>query len=328
MKRVIITGPTGTIGRALIRAAIDAGYEVLAVVHRSSERASELDDIEHCRVLRLDLSEYGAAKAELEWFGLPTQGYDIFFHMAWSATYGEERNHLNLQLDNIRGALRAVELARAVGCHTFVGVGSQAEYGRVEEALRADTPANPENGYGIAKLTAGFMTRLAAQKAGMRHIWDRVLSVYGPYDNERTLISTALNRMSENQETEFTPCQQIWDYLYADDAARAILLTGEKGTDGKCYVIGSGEGHPLRWYVDKIAELTGYTQEIGYGKRPYPDKQVMHLVADITSLTEDTGFEPRVSFEEGIKALIEHRRKALEPPVEEPDEEDGSGFFL
>ena len=138
----------------------------------------------------------------------------------------------------------------------------------------------------------------------MKHIWIRVLSVYGPHDRAETMISTAISQMSNNEDTAFTPCEQIWDYLYSEDAARAILLAGENGVHGKNYVLGSGRAYPLRWYVEKIAELTGYNKEIGFGKIPYSEKQVMHLVADISELTKDTGFEPVVEFEEGIRRML------------------------
>ena len=299
MKKVIITGATGAIGRALIRICTEAGYEVLAIVHRSSGRADELG----CRVLRLDLDEYEAALPEMDRQQIGQDGYELFFHLAWMAPFGPERENLALQLDNVRASLDAVRLAKALGCHTFIGAGSQAEYGRVEGVLSEHTPTFPETGYGIAKLCAGQMTRLACEQLGLRHIWTRVLSVYGPCDREQTLISTAVDSMMRQEETAFTPCEQIWDYLYADDAARAILLAGERGQSGKIYVVGSGQAHPLRSYVETIARITGYKGEIGFGKRPYNDKQVMHLQADIGALQE-LGFQPAVSFEQGIRETI------------------------
>lgn len=90
-----------------------------------------------------------------------------------------------LQNYNVIYALDAVELAHCCGCRTFVGAGSQAEYGRFEGKLRPDTPAFPENGYGMAKLCAGEMTRIQAHKYGIKHIWARILSVYGPYDRKK-----------------------------------------------------------------------------------------------------------------------------------------------
>ncbi len=155
------------------------------------------------------------------------------------------------------------------------------------------------------------MTRLACEQLGLRHIWTRVLSVYGPCDREQTLISTAVDRMMRQEETAFTPCGQIWDYLYADDAARAILLAGERGQSGKVYVVGSGQAHPLRSYVETIARITGYKREIGFGKRPNNDKQVMHLQADISAL-HDLGFRPSVPFEEGIRKTVAWKKQNTE----------------
>ena len=306
MKKAVVTGATGAIGRALIKVCIEAGYEVLTVVHRGSPRAVELERMEHCRVLRLDLGEYDNAIEEMEKQGLEPGGYELFFHLAWMAPFGKDRDNLALQVDNIRASLAAVRFAKALGCSTFIGTGSQAEYGRVEGVLTPETPAFPETGYGITKLCAGQLTRLSCEQLGMRHIWCRVLSVYGPYDRDQTLISTAVISMMKGEQAAFSPCDQMWDYIYSDDAARAILLAGQNGESGKVYMIGSGEVHPLREYIEKIAAVTGYRGEIVFGMRPYNDKQVMYLQADPTTLRE-LGFRPQVSFEEGIRRILEWR---------------------
>ena len=129
--------------------------------------------------------------------------------------------------------------------------------------------------------------------------------MYGPYDREQTLISTAVIKMIGNEDTEFSPCDQMWDYIYADDAARAIFIVSEKGKSGEVYVIGSGEAHPLRTYIKIIADKTNYSKTIGFGRRPYNEKQVMYLQADITELKK-LGFSPCVSFEEGITKTIQY----------------------
>jgi len=304
MKTAVITGATGAIGRALISTCIEAGYEALAVVHRNSPRASGLNKIGHCQVLHLDLSEYDNVLEEMQKQNVTAKGCELFFHMAWMAPFGKERENLPLQLDNVKASLAAARFAKALGCSTFVGAGSQAEYGRVEGNLSPDTPAFPETGYGVAKLCAGQMTKLACEQAGLKHIWTRILSVYGPHDGKQSLISVAINDMMKNTDTSFSPCDQMWDYIYSEDAARALLLAAQKGKHGSVYVIGSGEAHPLKEYIQKIAAITGYKKEIGFGRRPYNDKQVMYLQADITKLKE-LGFKSQVSFEEGIRRTIE-----------------------
>lgn len=311
MKTAVITGATGAIGRALISVCIQAGYAVLAVVHRTSPRAAELKRIEHCQFLHLDLSEYDDALEEIKRQNILPEGCELFFHLAWVAPFGKDRGNLPLQLENVKFSLAAVHLAKALGCTTFVGAGSQAEYGRVKGKLSPDTPTCPETGYGVAKLCAGQMTRLACDQTGLKHIWARILSVYGPHDGKNSLISVAIDDMINNRDTSFTPCDQIWDYIYSEDAARAMLLAAQNGKNGSVYVIGSGEVRPLKEYIQKIAEITNYKKEIGFGKRPYNDKQVMHLQAEIDCLRE-LGFEPCVSFEEGIRKLISDVKESVQ----------------
>lgn len=309
MGKVVVTGATGAIGRALVTEALENKDEVLVIVHKRSARAEAFHHIKGCSVLMADINEYNHILDVMKAQGFETSSYDMFFHLAWMAPFGADRDNLDLQLDNVYGALAAVRLACKLGCHTFIGTGSQAEYGRVDGVLSPDTAANPETGYGIAKLCAGQMTRLLCEQVGMRHVWTRILSVYGPHDREETLISTAVLNMLRNNETSFTFCDQIWDYIYSEDAARAIYLAGQKGRSGSVYMVGSGEARRLSEYIKVIAELTGYTRTIGFGKRPYHDKQVMYLQADIASLKQDTGFKPAVSFEEGAARLIDYYRK-------------------
>lgn len=309
IEKIVITGATGVIGRALITEAIRNNKEVLAIVHKNSVRAGDLETIKGCKILKADLNEYDHVPELMKEQGLEEKGYDIFFHLAWMAPFGDDRNNLDLQLNNVYAALEAVKLAHKLGCHSFVGAGSQAEYGRVEGVLSSNTPAYPETGYGIAKLCAGQMTRLLCEQIGIRHMWTRILSVYGPYDRKETLISTAITNMLKNADTYFTPCKQVWDYIYSEDAARAIYKVGEVGRTGSVYVIGSGQARQLFEYIKIIANLTGYTKEIGFGKIPYNAKQVMRLQADITDL-KDIGFEPAIRFEEGAVRLIHFYRKS------------------
>ena len=305
MKTVVVTGATGVIGRALINLCIKKGYDVLAVVHRQSERTKDLELIDHCKVMYLNLSEYNYALDEIKKQNIHLVNFEYFIHLAWMSTYGEGRDNVNSQLDNIQASLQAVQFAKNLGCSTFVGIGSQAEYGRIDGMLTPTTPAFPETGYGIAKLCAGQMTRLLCNQLDIKHIWCRVLSVYGPYDRDQTLISTAVSKMLANETTEFSPCNQLWDYIYSEDAAKAILCCAQNGKDGSIYVIGSGEVHQLKEYIQIIARLTGYKKEIGFGLRSYNENQVMYLQADTSSL-QDVGFETETTFNEGILKVIEY----------------------
>lgn len=297
MKKAIITGPTGAIGMALIGKLLQEGADVLAIVHRGSQRTDQIPKHPRLQLIEADLKD-------LADITLQEQDWEVFYHLAWGGTFGDARNNLECQIDNIRFTLDAVRLAHRSGCSTFIGAGSQAEYGRYEGVLQAHTPTYPENGYGMAKLCAGQMSRQLCEQLGMNHIWTRILSVYGPYDGENTMISSAIRNLAAGKPTHFTKGEQLWDYLYSGDAADIFYLLGLHGKSGKTYVVGSGTARPLREYIETLAKKLGVGGNLGIGDVPYTDKQVMHLKADIRPLLEDLGYVPGTGFDEGIEATI------------------------
>lgn len=298
MRRVVITGGTGMLGRALTRDLLSRGCQVLLLVNPGSARASDLVSGPSLTVSSCDIADFPS-------FAAPEgPAYDTFFHLGWGGTFGATRDDLAAQTANIRFALDAVDLAARLGCDTFVGAGSQAEYGRVDGALAPSTPTDPENGYGIAKLAAGSMTRIRCSQLGLHHRWARILSVYGPYDGARTMVMSTIEALLDGEAPCFTPCEQRWDYLYCDDAAAALRLVGERGRDDAVYCIGSGEVRPLSSYVTMIRDAVDPALPLRIGALPYNEKQVMYLRADITTLSEDTGFEPSIGFEQGIAETV------------------------
>lgn len=297
MKRVIITGATGAIGTALIKNLVQKDIEVLVLTRKDSKRNHNILKNEKVIVRYCALDE-------LEKFHNDSnETYDVFFHLAWAGAAGAGRNDMYLQNANIKYALDAVALAKKLGCHTFVGTGSQAEYGRFEGVLKADTPTFPEMGYGYAKLCAGQMTRDYVHQLGIRHIWTRILSIYGPNDGEQSMVSSVMHQLQNGQVPKCTYGEQMWDYLYSEDAAEALSLLGEKGIDGKTYVLGSGKVMPLADYITQIRDIVAPGSKIGFGEILYSEKQVMYLCADISELKNDTGWQPTIEFKEGIKLL-------------------------
>lgn len=290
--RIVLTGATGMIGMALIQEALNQGHEVCAIIRKNSARKKNLDSIPGITVVEADLSEYNSLR-------LPGI-YDWFFHFAWGKTSGEGRDDVYLQMENARFSVDAVLLAHRMGCTKFIGAGSQAEYGPVMVPLNPDTPTFPESGYGIAKLEAGLMSRLKCKQLGMSFNWVRILSVYGKNDNPNSLISYLIQQFSMGRSPNLTKCEQIWDYINAQDVARAFLLIAEKGIDGRIYPLGSGNGRPLRKYVEELRNIIAPEVEINFGAKAYYPHQPMYLVSDNKSLYFDTGFVPDVSFEDGI----------------------------
>lgn len=311
IKGIAITGPTGAIGMAVIRACIEKRIHMLLITHKDSKRNENIPDSEYITMVHADIAEYDTINAD-ELLKERAQRYDAFLHLAWKGTIGESRNDMELQTNNIHYTLSAVRLAHRLGCRIFMGAGSQAEYGRVEGYLNDRIMPAPETGYGMAKLCAGQMSRELCSQLQMEHIWLRVLSVYGPYDSENSMVSSAIKGFVEGKETAFTAGEQRWDYLYSGDAANIILELFTNGKDGKLYCIGSGCEKRLKEYISEIYKavygLDVTEEKLGIGKIPYAPKQVMFLCADTLELEADIGELAFTPFEEGIKQTVEWYR--------------------
>lgn len=298
MKKAIVTGATGMIGINLIKYLLNKNVQVTAIVRPNSARENILLNQPNLKVIECDLSNIENANIEKD-------NYDVMYHLAWMGTTGEARNDVNMQLKNIEYTLNTIKLAKKIGCKRIIGAGSQAEYGRVEGRLTENTNVKPETAYGVAKLCAGNMGKILAENLGIEFIWTRILSIYGEYDGNGTMVMSSIIKMLNNEEPEYTKAEQIWDYLYVGDVAKAMYLIGEKGKVGEIYCIGSGKVKKLYEYINIIKNQINPKLKIKFGAIPYSKNQVMYLCADISKLEEDTGFKPEISFEEGIKRTIE-----------------------
>ncbi|GHT97795.1 CDP-abequose synthase [Spirochaetia bacterium] len=301
MNAIALSGATSMIGLALVKQYILNNVKVYALVRPGSPRINRLPASDLITVLEYGLDSLAGSD-------LPdavTSEVDVFYHVAWSDTDKIGRNSCDKQLLNIQYTLDAVHLAKKLGCKKFIGTGSQAEYGHASIPLNGTVPTNPEIAYGIAKYAAGKLAKIECEKLGLEYNWVRILSVYGINDSNDTLIKTFITNCKNNQPMGLSPCTHIWDYLYEDDAGRALFAIGEKGIDGKVYCLGSGTGKPLREYLETVKKIINPDYMPGYGEILYNDKSVTYLCADTSELTADTGWEPEVSFEEGIKKILE-----------------------
>lgn len=300
--RCLVTGASGFLGSHLTRELIRRGHAVTLLLRPTSNPSLIEDCLSQTRIVYGDLQNLSSLQSELA-----HDPVDAAFHLAWFGVAGEHRNAPQQLTQNVKGSLDLWEILRDSDCKTWIGLGSQAEYGPHAGVLCSDTPTNPTTAYGVAKLSVGLLTRQLCALGAMRYVWLRLLSAYGPGDDERHMIPGLIRAWMKKERPRVTAGGQMWDYIYVSDAVDALCAVLESSAEG-VFPLGSGAPVPLRKTMELLRDIVDSNLEIGFGELPYAPDQVMHLEADITRLQAATGWSPKIALQDGLQRTVDWYR--------------------
>lgn len=303
MSRILVTGASGFVGAAVADLAAREGHQVTALVRNpSSPRAVSLAG--RCDIAVADLSNRDAVRAVLS-----EARPDYVIHSAWEGVGGPDRAG-DIQLDNIRTTVDLLDSAIAAGARRFIGIGSQAEYGRHDRRIDENTATEPFLLYGAAKLSACHLTRQRASEADMGFAWLRLFSPYGPGDNPNWLIPSVAAQILAGQAPRTSAGTQKWDYLHIDDCAQGILATAVTENAHGVFNLSSGHAVTVRSIVERLRDLACPGLPLTFGEIPFGPNQIMHLEGDCSRLIAATGWTPHIMIEDGLATVVESLRQA------------------
>lgn len=294
----VVTGATGFIGSYVAKKLIDHGWRVVAIVREEAVNSKRLPRHKNMKVITGDLND------PMAWTN-PLQKFQpkIFYHLAWTGVGNTDRNSYE-QIKNISSSLATLKIAKEIGCTRWVSTGSQAEYGPVANIISETTMTQPTTAYGHSKLAVHSLSKLFGEQMGIEVTWLRIFSTYGPGDNSGWMLTDLIRALLKGESPMMTEGKQLWDYLYVEDAAEAIVLSGEHDKAVGTFNLGSGRVKTIREYAEIVKTTIDPHLKIQFGALPYRQDQVMHLQANIDKLTQQIGWSPRTDFEVGIQKTI------------------------
>lgn len=284
---------------ALIEKLIQDRINIIAVIRPNTRNLYRLPKSNFIEILECDVKNILNLRNKIN------MSIDIFFHFAWEESTQNRNSNIYSQIMNIKYTIDCYKLASELKCYKFIGSGSQSEYGinSTNVTLDENTIPNPYHPYGIAKLTTSKLLLNLAENNITSVIWARVFSVYGKNDHSHTLISNLL-RLKDGDTFEVNSSDNYWDYLNEEDAAEAFYLLAKKGKDNQIYNIASGESKPLKIYVEKIINLLNKKINIIFSKNNINSK--INLNTSIKKIKDETGFYPKIKFENGIINILKY----------------------
>jgi UDP-glucose 4-epimerase len=299
MMRILVTGATGFVGahvlqrlsteNASLAILVRAGSNTWRIKPLLSSVSAIVGDLRNPRELAPAIADFEP---------------DTVIHLAWSGVGNRYRNVQWQMDDNLASSIDLLRTAHAAGCRTWIGLGSQAEYGPMNGPVDEECPTQPTTMYGAAKLAACVLSRQVCALFGMRFVWLRLFSAYGPMDDSGWMIPSVILSLLRGERPAMTEGTQRWDYLFATDVADAICRTALNADVSGVFNLGSGQAHTVRSVAERIRDLIDPSRPLGFGEVAYRKDQVMHLQADISRLQVATGWSPSVTLAEGLARTV------------------------
>ena len=298
MKKVLVTGANGFIGRQCLPLLLEKGYEVHGVGPFRLEDCS-LDIHWHFTDL-LDSNQTSELFREVK----PTH----LIHFAWCSDLGKNWS----SLENFRWMQKSFSLLEAFvsqGGKRAAIAGTCAEYdwnyGCCSEKT---TPLEPATVYGVCKHSLQLMMRAFAEQTGLSLAWARIFFIYGPHENPRRLVSSVISSLLKSEPALCSHGEQVRDYLHVQDVAGAFTSILESDIQGPIN-IGSGSPVKLSDIVLKIADRLHLEKLVRLGALPSPENDPPLVLANVKRLRNELGWKPKFDLDQGLEHTIEWWQK-------------------
>lgn len=308
MNKVIVTGANGFLGRHLLKGLLHEDVEIFAIV-RNFVETDEFSDV-HNRINWIIGDLYQEPETIIK--KLSTGGgYECCYHLAWTGVATSTKNDYDEQIKNVTIGMNVLTICKEVKCNRIIFPGSTNEYLYYGKPLNKDAVPSPENTYGAVKIALRYLGSDYAARNNIEFVYTIIAGIYAADRRDNNVIFYTIDKLLRGEKPLLTECKQLWDYVYVDDVIDALIAVGAKGKGGAVYAIGHGDNWALSNYIRIIHQKIDPSLPLGIGQISYTSDKLPCSCIDLTDIENDTGFKPKVNFEEGITKVINKMRSEM-----------------
>jgi len=300
MKKVLVTGATGFIGRNCLPLLIKNGYEVHAISFRNDQVQNKNVFWYNADLLSKKESEDIISRVR------PTH----LLHLAW---YTEHKKYWAALENNIwvDVSFSLVEAFRENGGKRALIAGTCAEYDWNYGVCSEDsTPLAPASLYGTCRDKLRQKIEKYSKESSLSFAWARIFFVYGPGEHPSRLVSSVIASLLQGKKIACSEGSQKRDFLFVEDVAAAFFSILESNFCGAVN-IGSGAAVAVKDVINTISRKIGRDDLIEFSKLPLPQNEPALLIADTRKLEEEIGWHAKYDLNSGMDKTIEWWREHL-----------------
>lgn len=306
----LVTGAAGFIGSHIVDHLIADGQRVIGVDNLATGRIENLAHLaaeERFEFREIDICDCAAMSAAM-------QGVDWVFHIAG---IGDIVPSIEAPLDyhraNVDGTASCLEAARANNVQRFLYAASSTCYGLANQYPTPEShPIQPEFPYALTKYMGEELVLHWGQVYGLSVASLRMFNVYGPRSRTTGAYGAVFGvflaqKLAGKPFTIVGNGEQTRDFTYVSDIADAFLTVAASDLAGEAINVGSGGTYSINRLVDLLGGEKTYIP-----KRPGEPDQTF---ADVSRISQATGWQAKVSFEEGVGHMLTHIENWREAPI-------------
>lgn len=298
--RIFLTGADGFIGSCLLNELIHRKYKV-AIILKSSHNIKRIHHlIKNCLVFYGDLYDF-----DFSCKGLDEFKPNIFIHLAWDKVPNRFHNQITQIQNNLKLAKKIFSACLTLKITTLISVGSQSEYGYSNDDIDENTLPYPTTFYGVAKLSVYHFFNVLCSQHGIRFVWHRIFTCYGPSDDTHRFIPMVILMLLQKKTPRLTEGSQLEDFIFVQDVANAIVAALECDQAQGLFNLASGQSYRIKAIAQLIRDRIDPSLKLGFGQVPFRRDQVMKLQASSQKLRTVTGWKPLISLYDGIGQTID-----------------------
>jgi len=298
-KKILITGANGFMGRNLVNSLVQSDNEIFAFVYPNAKTDFTFPFAKNLHIISCDLNDI------FDYENIIPNNISVMYHLAWHGVSPELRNDLDAQIVNIPLSLKCMDFAAKKKIRKVIFPGSTNEYLFYGKPLNKNAVPTPKDAYGSTKVALRYLCEQFAAQHGIEFIYTIIAGIYAADRRDNNVIFYTIDKLLHKEKPSLTKLEQLWDYVYIDDACKMLISLFEYSGNYDTFNIATGEGNSQLDILEIVSRYIPDMKKDFVEERSVDVKKIILDNSRIKSIYKDE----ILSVSQGVESYIDYLKR-------------------